>query len=282
MSRSTLRDMVQAIAQELQAAGIDGAPREARLIAASVCGIDPERVSLEMARPVAPECWEHLSVILPGRLARKPLSHLLGYRDFFKHRFTVTRAVLDPRPETETLVAEALAGPAGRVLDLGTGSGAILLSILAERPAARGLGTDLSAPALAVAEGNAARLGLSGRAAFRQADWWDGIAGRFDLIVSNPPYIAASEMPGLGPELAHEPRMALTDEGDGLSAYRVIAAGARAHLAPGGRLLVEIGPAQGAPVATLFRAAGLEDVAVRPDLDGRDRVVIGTSPPIEA
>lgn len=216
------------------------------------------------------------------RAAREPMSHLLGYRDFWEHRFEVTRDVLDPRPETETLVASALERGFDRVLDLGTGSGCVLLSLLAACPGATGVGTDLSDAALGVARRNTARLELDHRVTLVRSDWWDGVAGRFDLIVSNPPYIAASEMPGLGPELAHEPRMALTDEGDGLSAYRAIAAGARAHLTPGGRLLVEIGPTQGAEVAALFEAAGLEDVAVRSDLDGRDRVVIGTSPPIEA
>jgi len=282
VSEGTLRDMVQVIGRELEAVGIEGAPREARLIAAAACGIEPERVSVEMSRRLDHDSWQILADILPDRLARKPLSHLLGYRDFFNHRFSVTRAVLDPRPETETLVIAALAGPVRRVLDLGTGSGAILLSILAERPSAEGLGTDLSPEALQVAQSNADRLGLSTRAAFKLADWWDGITGGFDLIVSNPPYIAASEMDGLQPELAHEPRLALTDEADGLSAYRAICAGVRRHLTPGGRLLAEIGPSQGGPVAALFRAAGLDDVAVRPDLDNRDRVVIGTAPPIEA
>jgi release factor glutamine methyltransferase len=202
------------------------------------------------------------------------MGQILGHRAFWRHRFRVTPDVLDPRPETEALVAEALRAPFVRVLDLGTGSGAILLSLLADRPAATGLGTDVSAPALAVAAHNAAALGLADRAAFLRADWFDGVAGSFDLIVSNPPYIAEGEMAALAPEVRDwEPRLALTPGGDGLAAYRTIAAGAGAHLAPGGRLIVETGAAQGPAVAAIMAAAGLGPVRVLPDLAGRDRVV---------
>jgi release factor glutamine methyltransferase len=202
------------------------------------------------------------------------VAQLLGYRDFWKHRFIVTPDVLDPRPDTEALVAEALRRPFARVLDLGTGTGAILLSLLAERPAATGLGTDLSEAALTVARRNAAALRLADRADFAPADWFAGVAGQFDLIVSNPPYIAAAEMAGLAPEVRDwEPHLALTPGGDGLDAYRAIARGAGAHLAPGGRLVVEIGAAQGAAVAAIMAGAGLGPVRVLPDLDGRDRVV---------
>ncbi|HRO15392.1 MAG TPA: peptide chain release factor N(5)-glutamine methyltransferase, partial [Paracoccus sp. (in: a-proteobacteria)] len=203
-------------------------------------------------------------------------SQIVGWRDFWKHRFRVTRDTLDPRPETETLVAAALDRPWRTVLDLGTGTGAILLSLLADRPGAAGLGVDLSPAALDVARANAAALGIN--AAFAQSDWFSAVHGQFDLIVSNPPYIAAAEMAGLSPEVRDwEPRAALTDEGDGLGAYRAIAAGAGAHLAPGGWMMVEIGPGQGAAVAGLFCAAGLHQVTVAPDLDGRDRLVSGRS-----
>ena len=164
------------------------------------------------------------------------------------------------------------------MLDLGTGSGCILLSLLAERPLATGLGTDLSPAALEVAAQNAEALGVAKRTKLMQSDWFANVAGRHDLILSNPPYIAASEMPELAPELAHEPRLALTDEGDGLSAYRAITAGAGAHLVPGGWLMVETGWTQGAQVAAMVRQAGFEEVHLRPDLDGRDRVVLGRWP----
>jgi len=278
VSDRPLADLVKQVTAELSKAGIDNAPREARLLVAKVCNLPPDRVGLEGGRPVSETEADTVAAMVSERQRRKPLSHLLGYRAFYKHRFAVSPDVLDPRPETETLVLAALEHPFDTVLDLGTGSGAILLSLLADRPGTRGLGTDLSARALRVAEENARRLSLSDRARFQQGDWFHGIKGRFDLIVSNPPYIALDEMAGLQPELSYEPRMALTDEGDGLGAYRAITRGAPPHLEPGGRLLVEIGVTQGADVAMLFRAAGLQDVCVQPDLDGRDRVVDGRLP----
>lgn len=213
---------------------------------------------------------------IAARLARKPVSQIIGRRAFWKHEFLVTSDVLDPRPDTETLVEHALAAPFTRVLDLGTGSGCILLSLLADRPGATGLGTDLSLAALQIAKQNAAALGLSDRAAFRQADWLAGVEGKFDLIVSNPPYIATTAYEGLPPELRlHEPKSALTPGGDGLDAYRSILAQAPAHLRSGGRLMVEIGHDQGSRVTAFFKAAGLEQLRVITDLNGKDRVVSG-------
>jgi release factor glutamine methyltransferase len=200
------------------------------------------------------------------------MAQITGERLFWGRSFRVTGATLDPRPETEVLVAAALAEPFARVLDLGTGTGCILLSLLADRPGTAGLGVDVSPAALAVAVENAARLGVV--AEFRLSDWFAGVAGRFDLIVSNPPYIAAAEMAGLAPEVRDwEPHLALTPGGDGLDAYRAIAGGVAAHLEPGGRLLLEIGPTQAAEVAALLAAAGLAGIEVLADLDGRDRVV---------
>ena len=256
----------------LAAAGVPDAPRDARRLLAHALGIAPGRLTLVLPDPLPPEAAARFAASVARRAAREPVSHITGIRAFYGRDFRVCPDVLDPRPETETLIAAALAAPFGRVLDLGTGSGCILLTLLAERPDSKGIGADISEPALAVARDNARALGIE-RAAFLQADWFRGISGRFDLIVSNPPYIAASEMPGLAPELAHEPRGALTDAGDGLSAYRAIAAGAAAHLAPGGRLIVEIGPTQGQAVRALLSAAGLEILALHPDLDGRDRAV---------
>jgi len=205
------------------------------------------------------------------------VSRIIGRRMFWGRNFRITPHVLDPRPETETLVAEALAGPApARLLDLGTGSGILAITLLAEWAQAEALASDLSPEALIVARSNAEDLGVADRLTLIEADWFSGIDARFELIVSNPPYIAAGEMDGLDPEVReHDPEIALTPGGDGLDAYRAIAAGAGARLAPGGRLLVEIGPTQGAQVTALFRAAGLVDVEVLPDLDGRDRVVRG-------
>lgn len=215
------------------------------------------------------------AAMVERRARREPVSHILGRRAFWRHNFLVTAEVLDPRPETETLVQAALAAPFGRVLDLGTGSGCILLSLLAERTAATGLGTDLSVAALAVARRNAAATGVGARAAFLLSDWLERVEGSFDLIVSNPPYVAAAEMPGLAPEVRDwEPHLALTPGGDGLDAYRAIVRDAPGHLAPGGRLIVEIGPTQAAAVSALFARAGLAAVSTLRDLDGRDRVIV--------
>lgn len=267
---------LRAAVARLAAAGVPGAAGDARALLAHALQIAPDRLTLHLADPVLPEAALRLESALAARAARQPVSQIIGRRLFWGRSFRVTPDVLDPRPETETLVAAALAGPFARMLDLGTGSGAILLTLLAENPRATGLGTDLSAAALAVAAGNATALGLSRRAAFQQADWFSGMAGRFDLIVSNPPYIAQTEMAALQPEVHDwEPHLALTPGGDGLDAYRHIAAGVKEHLLPGGRVLVEIGATQGAAVTDLFLAADLHEVVVLPDMDGRDRVVTG-------
>ena len=259
---------------ELAAAGTDGAPGDARRLLAHALGIGADRLTLILPDSVPPEAAARFAEYVRDRAARRPVSRIIGRRHFYGRDFRITDAVLDPRPETETLVALALEQSFERVLDLGTGSGCILLTILAERAAARGIGTDLSPAALKVAAANAAEIGLDERVEWSQSDWWQGATGRFDLIVSNPPYIAAGEMEHLAPEVAlHDPGLALSPGGDGLSAYRTIAEGARHHLIPGGRLLVEIGWQQGAAVTAIFRSAGLEQVRVHPDLDGKDRVV---------
>ncbi|MBL3566653.1 peptide chain release factor N(5)-glutamine methyltransferase [Rhodovulum sulfidophilum] len=272
MSAATGSVLLVGAVARLREAGIPDPARDARRLLAHALEIAPGRLTLVLPEPVPAPAAARFEAALDRRAVHEPVSHIVGLRAFWGRDFKVTRDVLDPRPETEILIEAALSAPFSNMLDLGTGSGCILLTLLAERSGAAGLGTDISAAALSVARGNAGRLGVSA-ARFLQSDWYQAVEGRFDLIVSNPPYIAEAEMPGLAPDLAHEPRGALTDGGDGLSAYRAIAAGARARLAPGGRLLVEIGPTQAAAVSRIFAAAGLEIVAVRPDLDGRHRVV---------
>jgi len=259
----------------LAAAGIDNAEWEARRLMAASLGVEPGRITLHLHDEISGEAEAALEALVSAREARRPLSHVLGGRMFHGHWFIVTADVLDPRDDTETLVEAALAADFADVLDLGTGSGCILLSLLAQRPEARGVGVDLSQAALAVAARNAEALGVAARCRLLRSDWFDGVAGRFDLIVSNPPYIAVHEMADLDPELRHEPRIALSDEGDGLSAYRILASGAGAHLREGGRLMVEIGWKQGPAVVALLRAAGFADLVILPDLEGRDRVVSG-------
>lgn len=258
----------------LRAAGVEDPARDARLLLAHAMGIAAERLTLHLPDTLTAAEATAFEAAIAAREARKPVSQIIGYRLFWGLRFKVTADTLDPRPDTEVLVEEALSQPFDRILDLGTGTGCILLSCLHGQPQARGHGVDLSPAALAVAEENAETLGLSQRAEFRASNWFETVEGRFDLITSNPPYITAEEMPGLAPEvLAHEPHLALTPGGDGLDAYRALAAAAPKHLTPGGRVLLEIGPTQGAAVATLLAAQGLIEIRILPDLDGRDRVV---------
>lgn len=273
----TIAEALRAGIRELTAAGVPDPARDARLLLAHALQVPPDRLTLLLRDPLPMPAAARFDAALSHRVMRRPVSQITGRRLFWGRSFRVTRDTLDPRPETEALVAAALEESFASVLDLGTGTGAILLSLLAERPGAAGTGTDISPAALAVAAENAAALGLSPRLIL--SDWFAQVAGRFDLIVSNPPYIAAVEMAALAPEVRDwEPHLALTDGGDGLGAYRAIAASAGAHLSAGGRLAVEVGPTQAGAVAALFAAAGLEAAGTRPDLDGRDRVVIGRAP----
>lgn len=263
----------------LREAGIEDGARDARVLLAHALGIAHDRLTLKLQDEMTPPQEAVYDQALTARLQRQPVAQITGRRLFWGLSFRVTRDTLDPRPETETLVAEALSQPFLKLLDLGTGTGCILLSCLKGMPMARGLGTDISDAALQVAIGNTRDLGLEARARFRKSDWFSDVTGAYDLIVSNPPYIAAAEMASLAPEVRDwEPQQALSPGGDGLDAYRAIARGAGARLMPGGRLLVEIGPTQGQAVAALFAAAGLEDIRILPDLDGRDRVVAAAKP----
>lgn len=244
--------------------------------ALAVAGVEAAAGDVARLLRAAPDAATFVAWIA-RRAAREPVARILGRRAFWNHEFEVTPDVLDPRPDTETLVEAALEVPFASVLDLGTGSGCILISLLAARPVSTGLGTDLSDAALAVARRNAAMAGVTDRVSFRRADWLDGIDGGFDLIVSNPPYIAASEMDGLAPEVAlWDPPDALTPGGDGLDAYRIIARDAPHRLRAGGALMVEIGPEQAAAVVAAFERAELTRIRVLRDIDGRDRVVSGT------
>ena len=260
--------------QRLSGAGIEEFRREARILLAFVVGLDPLQVSMRLEETLNVEQSAKLEAALRSRVARVPMSHILGYRDFYEHRFIVTPDVLDPRPETEELVTRALSAPFQNVLDLGTGSGCIILSLLAENSSARGLAVDQSAQALEVARRNAENLRLTDRLRFCRSDWCQELpAEQFDLIVSNPPYIHPAALKGLSPEVHHEPISALTDNIDGLSHYATIAHQAHGFLAPQGRLLFEIGYDQGAAVAQLLRREGYRDIAILEDLDHRPRVV---------
>lgn len=259
----------------LTGAGIDGAAGDARRLMAFALGVEAGRITLLAQDVLRADQQQVFEAAITRRCAREPLSHITGTRAFYGRSFGVTPDVLDPRPDTETLISAALEVPFDTVLDLGTGSGAILVTLLAERPGATGVGADISPAALAVARDNGTRLGVEPRVVWQESDWCARIDGVFDLIVSNPPYIASAEMDTLSPEVLREPRIALTDEADGLSAYRMLVEQTPDHLAPGGWLMVEIGWQQGADVAALMRHAGFVGVTIRADLDGRDRVVLG-------
>jgi release factor glutamine methyltransferase len=270
--------MVAAMAR-LRAAGVPDPARDARLLLAHAAKVDAARVTLIAPEDIAPEIAERYDHLVSLRAVRVPVSQLIGAREFYGRRFDISRDVLDPRPETESLVEAALAEPFERVLDLGTGSGCILVTLLAERAEATGLGIDLSEAACLQASANAVLHGVADRMSVQQSDWFEKVEGRFDLIVSNPPYLAASEMGQVSPEVRdHEPRLALTDEADGLTAYRVIAAQAQAYLTVQGRVMVEIGWKQGDDLLRIFDAQGWGEVAILPDLDGRDRVLCASKP----
>jgi release factor glutamine methyltransferase len=245
-----------------------------------VLGLGRAALAADPHRALAPEELTMLESLARRRLAGEPVAYLTGWREFWSLELEVTPDVLVPRPETELLVERTLAAIAGlvrpAVLDLGTGSGAIALAVATERADAAVTATDASPAALAVARRNATRLGLA-NLRFFAGDWFAPVAAeRFDAIVSNPPYVAEGDAALAG--LAHEPRSALVTGPDALAALAAVTAGAAARLAPGGRLLLEHGTAQGAAVRALLAAAGFERIETRRDLAGHERVTEGARP----
>ncbi|WP_144187000.1 peptide chain release factor N(5)-glutamine methyltransferase [Elioraea rosea] len=260
-----------------RAAGIEEARVEARLLLGHVLGRKPLALPLEAHRAVSAADAARFRALVARRAAREPSAHLTGTRGFWTLDLAVTPDVLIPRPDTETIVACALDHvrdrcAVHRVLDLGTGSGAILLALLSELPRAYGVGLDRSAAALAVARRNAEACGVAARAGFVRGNWARAIAGGFDIVVSNPPYIDQATIATLEPEVArHEPRGALDGGEDGLDAYRAILPDLRRLLAPGGIAVLELGFGQAESVAALAREAGLVGVELRQDLGGVPR-----------
>ena len=279
----TVADTRRALARAFGDAALDAPALDARLLLQHALGLEVTALAGAGARVLSEQEAERIAALAARRLAREPLALILGAQEFWGLTFKVTPATLVPRPDTETVVEAALAcvdaagarGRALRIADLGAGSGAILLALLSELPNAGGVGVDVSAAAAVVARDNAGGLGLGGRAAFLVGDFGAALAGGFELVVSNPPYIASGEIDALMPEVrAHEPRAALDGGPDGLCAYRAIAADARRLLAPGGTLVVELGIGQEAAVAALLRAAGLAPLGpARADLSGIPRAL---------
>ena len=264
---------LRAAAARLGEAGVPDPLRDAELLLRWAAGESAESLSVKRADPLPEPARARFEAAVERRAARMPVSHIIGRRMFWGREFAVTPDVLDPRPESETMIAAALDGPPpGKALDLGVGSGCLLCTVLAERPEATGLGIDASRKALNVAKENAAALGLSERASFRLGDWLDGLDEGFDLILCNPPYIAEDELAALSPEvLEHEPRLALTPGGDGLDPYRRIAPELAFHLRRRGRALFEIGPTQAEAASGVFAAFGWPAPIIHKDMDGRDR-----------
>lgn len=274
--RATRAALIQQAVAQLTRAGVPDAMRDARLLMRWAGGHDGAGLAAAMHEIPSGVEADRFAQATQRRGTREPLSHITGQRLFWDRAFHVTPDVLDPRPETECLIADALhRGPFGRILDIGTGSGCILVTLLAEWQDASGIGTDISPVAIDIATRNAVAIGVNDRANLLQTNWTDDVTGPFDLIVSNPPYIGADEMADLSPEVRlHEPHAALTPGGDGLDAYRAIAPRLRPLLAPGGLVMVEIGPTQSEAVAALFASAGLNVQMIIPDLDQRARVVV--------
>jgi len=281
----TVLELLRWTAGHFAERGIPTPRLDAECLLAHALGVDRLRLYLDYDKPVTrPERDGFRDLVRRRANQRVPVAQLTGSREFWSLALRVTPDVLVPRPETETLVAvalELLPDPeaAAAVADLGTGSGAVALALARERPRARVTATDRSPEALAVAEANARQLGVAERVRLVAGDLWSPVAGqRFDLVVSNPPYLAESEVAGLAPELGHEPRGALVAGPEGTEVLGRLVAGAPEHLRPGGALAVEIAPAQAEAVTAACRRAGLEAVEIHRDLAGRERVVAARAP----
>jgi release factor glutamine methyltransferase len=279
--RWTVLELLRWTQEFFAARGIDTARLDAEVLLAHALGIERLRLYLEFEKPVtADERATFRELVRRRAEQRVPVAYLTGQREFWSLKLSVTPDVLVPRPDTETLVEAVLArwpGATASVLEIGTGSGAIALALATEKPEASFVATDVSAAALAVAARNAAALGLEGRVRFAEGDLFAAVPeGRFDAIVSNPPYVARSAAPGLAPELGHEPEGALFAEDDGLALLRGIVLAAPARLAPGGLIGLELDPAQAETVAAWLEAAGFGEVTSHRDLGGRVRVLTAT------
>jgi release factor glutamine methyltransferase len=283
---SAVRPLLEAATRCLGAAAVETPRLDARLLMSAASGRSLEALVAEPERGLSADECRRFDALIARRLQREPVARILGQREFWSLPFRLDPATLVPRPESETLVEAALelAGAGGcslKVLDLGTGSGCLLLAVLHACAGAEGIGVDLSEAACGIARENAAALGLSARARFFVGDWDAALEARFDLVLANPPYIPEGEIPGLAPEVARfEPRLALAGGPDGLACYRALAPVLRHRLAAGGHALVELGAGQGNAVAGLMVGAGLHVFSRRMDLAGNERcLIISPAPP---
>ncbi|MBI3437429.1 MAG: peptide chain release factor N(5)-glutamine methyltransferase [Proteobacteria bacterium] len=279
----TLVSLWGAVRDRLRAAGVEQPVLDARLLLEAGAGVSRLDVATDPRRELSAAQIAAVEALAVRRIAREPVSHIIGKKAFWTLDLNVTSAVLTPRPETEFLVEVALQAlpltSPTRVLDLGVGSGAVLLALLAERALASGIGLDISVDALTVARGNAEMLKLDNRAGFHLGDWSASFAEQFDMVLSNPPYIPSAVIDTLAPEVSkHEPRVALDGGADGLDAYRAIVARLNDWLKPGGAFAFEVGRGQAAEVEALVTTAGFSLQPARADLAGIPRVVNGTRP----
>ncbi|MBC6439254.1 MAG: peptide chain release factor N(5)-glutamine methyltransferase [Rhodospirillales bacterium] len=261
----------------LARAGIDNPAFEAQVLLAHVTGRDRAWLKAYPEHSLAPDTVADLVSMAERRARREPMAQVIGTREFWSLDFRVISDTLTPRPDTEAIVSGCLElaaeyGTPRMVLDLGTGTGCLLLSLLASWPEAVGLGIDRSPAAITVAEQNAGRLGIGARASFAVGDWFSAVSGRFDLVVSNPPYIPSDEIAGLEPEVArYEPRLALNGGPDGMACYRIILAALPRHLESGGHAVFEHGAGQGGDLEGLVQDHGLAVARVFHDLSGHRR-----------
>lgn len=271
---------LDAVAALLARCGVEDARRDARALLLAAGGFTAAELLLDPAAKLGAAACARLRDYALRRAAREPVSRILGERGFWTQELLVAPRVLDPRPDTETLIelslelmGERRRDPL-RILDLGVGSGAILCALLAELPEARAIGVDLSAAACAAAAVNLSRCGFARRASILRGRWADALAARFDLIVSNPPYIASGELDGLEPEVRlHDPRLALDGGADGLDCYREIAEQLPRLLAPSGAAVLEAGDGQARSLVALLAEKGLAPAGIRKDAGGRERAV---------
>jgi len=258
--------------------GLDSPDIEARLIISYVTGLTHLDLITESSRVLTAQNITDIDVLADRRMQGEPLDHIFGHKDFYGYRFKVSKDVLSPRPETEMLVSAALdiikLKPKAHLLDLGTGSGAIIISILTEAPQTQGLAVDISPAALDIARNNAQAHSVDERVVFVEGSWFGPVKGQFDIILSNPPYITDAAMESLAPSVKdYDPAIALRGGADGLEAYRIILSEVKNHLNSSGTILFEIGYDQGKTVTDLLRSASFENIKVAKDLAGHDRLV---------
>ncbi len=262
--------------RRLRAADVGDEMLDSRLLLQWATGLSHGEIVAEPERAIGEAAGRAFEAMVQRRLAFEPVSRIVGEREFYGRPFKVTPDVLDPRPDTETLIEAALPllTEGMQVLDLGSGSGAIVVTLLAECPELTGVAVDVSVAALAVTMENARRLGVADRLMTVAGDWFANVDGRFDVIVSNPPYLARGDIAGLQPDVGnYDPQIALAGGEDGLDAYRAIASDAGKHLALTGRVLVEVGAGQAADVTAIFEAQGFTAAGQRLDLGGHVRVL---------